>query len=117
MNRDNIAVLDAKVMPHNTVDASTSVIQIIIGQHNQHGVLALLSLDQNGITPEKLEGIHGVVGESNDGVIIVDGIGNAVSVRAAGQGDDGRRLHQRVGLLLLLQNSCRGIQFLILSVL
>lgn len=77
MNGDDIAVLDTEVVPHNTVDAGASIVQIVIGQHNQNGVLPLLALDQNSITPEQLEGIHGVVGESNDGVIIVDGIGDA----------------------------------------
>ena len=78
MYSDNITMLDAEVMPHDTVDASTSVIQIVISQHNQNGVFPLLALDQDSITAEELEGVHGVVGESDDGVIIVDGIGDAV---------------------------------------
>lgn len=77
MHTDDIAMLDAKVIPHNTVDASTSVVQIVISQHNQNGVFPLLALDQDSITAEKLECVHSVVGEGNNGVIIVDGIGDA----------------------------------------
>jgi hypothetical protein len=78
VNGDDIAVLDAEVVAHNTVDAGTAVIEIIVGQDNQHSVLALLALDQNCVTTEELEGLHGVVGESNNGVVIVDGIGHTV---------------------------------------
>lgn len=79
MNSDHIAMLDTKVVSHNTVDASASIIEIVIGQHNQNGVLALLALNQDGITSEKLERVHGIVGKGNNGVIIVDGVGNSVA--------------------------------------
>ena len=78
VNSDDVAMLNTKVMPHNTVDTSASIIKIIIGQHNQKGVLPLLALHQNCITTEKLEGIHSIVGEGNNGVIIVNGIGDAI---------------------------------------
>lgn len=58
---NDIAVLDTEVVSHNTVDASTSIIQLIIGQDDQNSVLPLLALHQNCITSEKLEGLHGVV--------------------------------------------------------
>ena len=74
MNSDHVAVLDTKVVAHNTVDAGTAIIKIIIGQDNQNSVLALLALDEDGVTPEQLEGVHCVVGESDNGVVIVDGI-------------------------------------------
>lgn len=74
MDGDDIAVLDTEVVSHNTVDASASIIKIIIGQNNQNGVLALLALDEDGVTPEQLEGVHCVVGEGDNGVVIVDGI-------------------------------------------
>ena len=76
MHSDHIAVLDTKIVTHNTVDAGTSIIEIVIGQDDQHSVLALLALDEDGVTPEQLEGVHCVVGESNNGVVIVDGIGD-----------------------------------------
>lgn len=78
MNGDNVAVLHAKVVSDDTVQANAAVIEIIIGQHNQNGILALLALDEDGVTSEELQGIHSVVGEGDDGVIIVDGIGNTV---------------------------------------
>lgn len=121
MNGDNIAVLDAKVVAHNTVDAGTAVIEIIIGQDNQHSVLALLALDQNCVTTEELEGLHGVVGESNNGVVIVDGIGHTVLNKllaflssTKGHGLQlGVSLHQRVGLLLLLEDGSRSVELLV----
>lgn len=78
MDSNNIAVLDTKVVSHNTVDAGTSIIQIIIGQDNQNGVLALLTLDEYCVATEELESLHGVVGKSNNGVVIVNGIGHAI---------------------------------------
>ena len=74
VHSDHVAVLDTKVVTHNTVDAGASIIEIVISQDNQHGVLALLALNENGITTEKLESLHGVVRESNHRVIIVNGI-------------------------------------------
>lgn len=78
VNGDDIAVLHTEVVADNTVDAGTSVIEIIIGQDNQHSVLALLALDQDCVTTEELESLHGVVGKRDNGVVIVDGIGHTV---------------------------------------
>jgi hypothetical protein len=76
VDSDDVAVLDTKVVAHNTVDASASVIEIVIGEDDQHGVLALLALNENCVTTEELESLHGVVREGNHRVIIVNGIGN-----------------------------------------
>jgi copper homeostasis protein CutC len=114
VNSDNIAVLDTKVVTHNTVDAGASVIEIVIGEDDQNSVLTLLTLNENCVTTEELESLHGVVREGNDRVIIVNGIGNtaencqlmpktAIHISYS---------HQRVGLLLLLEDSCRGIELL-----
>lgn len=78
MNRDHITVLNTEVMSDNTVDASAAVVEVVVRQHDKNGVFPHLTLNQDRITAEELESIHSVVGESNDGVIIVDGIGNAV---------------------------------------
>lgn len=78
MHRDNVTVLNTKVVSYDTVDASASVIQIIICQHDKDGVLALLSLYQHSVTSEELERLHGVVGEGDDGVVIVDGVCHTV---------------------------------------
>jgi hypothetical protein len=41
VHSDHIAVFDPKVMTHNTVDAGASIIKIVIGQDDQHSVLAI----------------------------------------------------------------------------
>lgn len=84
MDSDHITVLDTEVMPDNTVDTDTAVIEIVVRQHNQNGILAHFTLDQNRVTPEQLQSIHCVVGESNNGVIIIDGIGHTVGWCGAG---------------------------------
>lgn len=76
MNSDHVAVLDTKVVADNTVDAGAAIIEIVIGQDDQHSVLALLALHENCITTEELESLHSVVREGNDRVIIVNGIGH-----------------------------------------
>lgn len=58
---DDIAVLDAQVVPHNTVQAAAAVIEVIITKNNQDGVLSLLASDEDGIATEQLESVHGVV--------------------------------------------------------
>lgn len=77
VHSDHVAVLDTKVVTHNPVDTGASIIEIVIGQDDQHSVLALLTLHENCITTEELEGLHGVVREGNNRVIIVNGIGHA----------------------------------------
>ena len=85
VDSDQITVLDTEVMSDNTVDANAAVIELVIGQHDQDGILPHLTLHQNRITPEKLQGIHSVVGESDNGVIIVSGIGDTVREEVLGQ--------------------------------
>ena len=58
---DHVTVLDTEVVPDHTVDAGTSIIKIVVGQHDQHGVLAHFALDQDGITTEQLQCLHGIV--------------------------------------------------------
>ena len=77
---DNVAVLDTEVVADNTVDASLTILEIVVGENDQDGILALLSLDQNGVATEELESLHGVVGEGNDGVVIVGGVGDTESM-------------------------------------
>ena len=79
VHRDQITMLHTEIVSHDTVDASTSIIQVIIRKDNQNGVLAHFTLDQNCIAAEELQRLHRVVGEGNNGVVIVDGVGNAVS--------------------------------------
>lgn len=118
-------MLDTEVMPDNTVDANAAIIEIVIGQHDQDGILPHFTLNQNRVTPEKLQGIHSVVGESNNGVIIVSGVSDTVRGRVLGQPHAitnmvpcgsinwaNANLHQRVRLLLLLEDCCRGVHLL-----
>jgi hypothetical protein len=72
----------------NTVDAGLTIFKIVVGEHDQDSVLALLSLYQNSVATEELESLHGVVGKSNDRVVIVGGVGNTgrdVSIMVAKQ--------------------------------
>lgn len=79
MHCDDVAMLDAQVMSHNTIHASASIIKIVISQNDQHSVLPLLALDEHCVASEQLEGIHGIIGEGNDRVVIVGGIGNTIA--------------------------------------
>jgi hypothetical protein len=54
-------MLDPKVVAHHSVETSTSVIEIIVGEHDEDGILPLLTPDQDGISTEQLESFHGVV--------------------------------------------------------
>ena len=61
MNSHDVAVLHAEIVAYDTVHTSAAIIQIIVGQHDQNGVLSLLALDQDGITTEQLQRLHRVV--------------------------------------------------------
>lgn len=76
VDSDNVAVLHTEVVSDHTVDTSTAIIKVIVGKDNQNSILSLLSLDQDCVTTEELQGLHGVVGQSNNRVVIVNGIGH-----------------------------------------
>lgn len=69
-------MLDSQVVADDSVDASAAVIELIIGQDDEDGVLSLLASYENGIAAEELKGIHRGLGEGDDAVVIVDGIGD-----------------------------------------
>jgi hypothetical protein len=77
MDGDNIAVLDPEVVPHDPIYPCRAVIEVVVGENDQDSVLPLLALYQDCVATEELERLHGVVGEGDDGVVIVDGIGDA----------------------------------------
>ena len=54
VDRDDVSVLDSQVVSNNSVDTSRAIIKIIVGQNNQHGILALLSLHQDSVSSEEL---------------------------------------------------------------
>ena len=78
MHSDDVAVLDTEVVTDNAVDAGLTIFEIVIGENNQDGILALLSLDQNSVATEELESLHGVVGKGDDRVVIVGGVSDTV---------------------------------------
>lgn len=90
-------MLDPKVVTDNTVDAGTAIIEVVVGKDDQHSVLSLLATNQDSVATEQLESVHGVVGEGDDGVVVINGI----------------RHHQLVGLLLLLENGGGGVIFIL----
>ena len=51
---NDVSVLHTEVMTDNTVHPSTSIIKIIIGQHNENRVLSLFALHKDGIAAEQL---------------------------------------------------------------
>jgi hypothetical protein len=61
VNGDHISVLDSQVVPHNTVETGASIVEVIIGEHDKHCILALLATNQYRITAEELEGVHSVI--------------------------------------------------------
>ena len=75
-------------MPDHAVHTDGAIVEVVVGEDDEHGVLSLLALDEDSVATEQLEGLHGVVGEGEDGVVIGGGVG-----------DD-----QAVGLLLFLED-------------
>lgn len=115
MDGDHVTMLDSQVVADNSVDASAAVIELLVSEDNEDRLLSLLASDEHGVAAEELERVHGGLGERDDAVIIVDGIGNPkqlVSISRARVRASGDYLHQLVGLLLLLENGRRGVIFL-----
>lgn len=76
---DDVAVLDAQVVAHDTVQTAAAIVELVIAKDDKNGVLSLLATDENGVATEELERVHCVVGQGNNGVVIVDGVGNPVN--------------------------------------
>ena len=51
---DDVAMLDSKIVSDNTVDARTTVIEIIVCKHNQDCVFSLFALDKHCVSAEEL---------------------------------------------------------------
>jgi hypothetical protein len=109
VNSDNIAMLHPQVVAHDSVYPRRAIVEIVIGKDDQDRILALLALDEDGVAAEQLERLHGVVGEGDDGVVIVDGIGDAGKVSIGSLSTKRQYSHQRVWLLLLFEDSRRGL--------
>lgn len=76
VDSDHITMLHSEIVSNDPVDSGTTIIEIVVGENDKNGVLPLLSTDEDCVATEQLELLHGVVGERNDGVIIVGGISN-----------------------------------------
>ena len=58
---DNITVLDTQVVANDTVYPRRTIVKVVIGEHDKNGVLPLLALDEDCVTTEELERLHGIV--------------------------------------------------------
>jgi hypothetical protein len=58
---NNITVLDTQVVANDTVYPRRAIIEIVVGEHDEDSVLPLLALDEDCVTAEELERLHGVV--------------------------------------------------------
>lgn len=61
MNSDNVTVLHTQVVSHHTVQTTAAIVKVIVTKNNEHCVLSLLASDEDGVTTEQLESVHGVV--------------------------------------------------------
>lgn len=77
MDCDDVSMLNTQVVANDSVDASTSIIEVVISQNDKDGILSLLSADEDCVTTEQLELLHGVIRQCDDRVVIVRGIGNS----------------------------------------
>lgn len=73
---DHVTVLDSEIVADNTVDSGASLIQLLVGKDDQDRLLSLLASYKDGVTAEELEGVHGSLGQGDDAVVVIDGIGN-----------------------------------------
>lgn len=58
VNGNHVAMLDAEVMANDTVDASTTIVELFIGKNDEDCILPLLSTNKDGIAAEKLKAVH-----------------------------------------------------------
>lgn len=114
MNSDDVAMLHTEVVSDNTVNTNTAVVKVVVCEDDKNGILPLLSLDQDCVTTEQLQSLHGIVRKGDDRVVVVNGIGHAawVSNGVLLAKFSGNHSHQGVWLLLLLENSRGGVQLL-----
>lgn len=61
MNGNDVTVLHAQVVAHNSIQTTATVIKIIITKDDKDSVLSLFATNEDRITTEKLESVHGVV--------------------------------------------------------
>jgi len=80
LHDNNITQAHTQILADNLVHADLCLLAGVIGKDNTHGVLALLALDEDSVTTEKRELLHGVEVERNDAIVVIDGIVNDEAV-------------------------------------
>ena len=114
MDCHNVTMLDSQVVADDPVQADATIIKVVVGKNDEDGILSLLAPHKNCVAAEELERFHRVVGERNNGVIVIRGIRNPnLSVQISRLSREYPNLHQLVRLLLLLENGCSGIILLL----
>lgn len=59
MNSDHVAVLDTEIVADDTVNPGAAIVEALVGQDDEDCVLSLLASDEDSVTTEELEGVHG----------------------------------------------------------
>jgi hypothetical protein len=54
VDSDDVAMLDSEIVANHSVDAGVAILKIVIGEHDQDSVFALLALDEHGVASEEL---------------------------------------------------------------
>jgi hypothetical protein len=102
-------MLHTEIVANNTIETSSSIIKVIIRKNDKNSVLALLALDKNGISPEQLEGLHCLIREGDDGIVIIGSIRHTIRVNFTYPSHQRHFLHQSIWLLLFLQDSSSSL--------
>ncbi len=58
MHRHQVAQAHLEVAAHHAVHADLVVVHALVGQHNAHGLAALLALEQHRVAAEQLQLLH-----------------------------------------------------------
>lgn len=74
VNGNNVSETDAQVVADDLVDANLGLLNVVVGENNQHGVAALLALDEHGVAAEETELLHGGSVHGKNRVVVVGGI-------------------------------------------
>ena len=72
-------MLNTKVVSNDAVHSCAAVVQVIFRQYDQNSIFSLLALDEDCVAAEEPKSLHGVVGEADDGIVVIDSVGNTVA--------------------------------------
>uniref|UniRef100_A0A0A9D275 Cell division cycle protein 48, putative / CDC48, putative n=1 Tax=Arundo donax TaxID=35708 RepID=A0A0A9D275_ARUDO len=95
MDRNHITKSHPQVLSDDLVHPNLRLLTSFISKHNTNCVFPLLTLEQDSVTAEELEPLHGVRVERDDGVVVINGLVD----------------HQPVRRLLPLKNRRREVLF------